>query len=224
MTLESRSPHHALSIVVEPGEGGQMQCDARVTDLDTNEVLANPHLNAPTGRPVESNVDLRDLHIMVRIIATAERFIADVEIEQGDMLIDSINSSWALKPQRAHLRAPGAMRVGGDVRPPRLLHKVEPQYTDEARRARVSGIVIVEALIDRSGVVRDAMALKPLPFGLAESAIAAVKQWLFEPGTLNGQPVDVIFNVTVNFKIDGSRTPAPEEVSAPPPPPPPPGC
>jgi periplasmic protein TonB len=44
--------------------------------------------------------------------------------------------------------------------------------------------------------------LKPLPFGLDQAAVEAVKRWKFKPGTLNGQPVDVIFNLTVNFKLN----------------------
>ena len=92
------------------------------------------------------------------------------------------------------------MHVGGEVKAPLLVHKVEPVFTDEARRNRVSGIVVIEALVDKTGQVADAVVVKPLPFGLSESAIEAVKQWRFEPGTLDGQPVTVIFNVTVNFR------------------------
>jgi TonB family protein len=44
--------------------------------------------------------------------------------------------------------------------------------------------------------------LKPLPFGLDQAAVDAVRRWKFKPGTLNGQPVDVIFNLTVNFKLN----------------------
>jgi TonB family protein len=62
-------------------------------------------------------------------------------------------------------------------------------------------------IIDRTGAVKSVAVLKPLPHGLAGAAIDAVKQWTFAPGTLNGKPVDVIFNLTVNFKLD---TPPPD--------------
>ena len=52
------------------------------------------------------------------------------------------------------------------------------------------------------GDVTDIHVLKPLPFGLDQAAVDAVKRWKFKPGTLNGQPVDVIFNLTVNFKLN----------------------
>jgi protein TonB len=93
------------------------------------------------------------------------------------------------------------MRVGGDVAPPTAVTRVEPVYTDIARKAHISGIVIIETIIDRNGNVTDARILKGLPLGLDQSALDAVKRWKFKPGTLNGQPVPVIFTLTVNFQL-----------------------
>jgi protein TonB len=61
--------------------------------------------------------------------------------------------------------------------------------------------VIVETIIDGNGNVTDVRVLKGLPMGLDASAIDAVKKWKFKPGTLNGQPVPVIFTLTVNFTV-----------------------
>ena len=94
------------------------------------------------------------------------------------------------------------LRVGGDVKAPVVINRVEPVYPEVARKARISGIVIVECIIDKGGTVRDVQVLKGLPFGLDQAAVEAVKKWKFKPGTLNGQPVDVIFNLTVNFKLN----------------------
>ena len=74
-------------------------------------------------------------------------------------------------------------------------------YTEVARKARVEGLVIVETIIDRNGNVTDVRVLKGLPMGLDQSAIDAVRRWKFKPGSLNGQPVPVIFTLTVNFKM-----------------------
>jgi protein TonB len=100
-------------------------------------------------------------------------------------------------------------RVGGDVKAPVATYRVEPTYTEEARRERIGGIVILKTLIDRNGVVKEVTILKPLPAGLSEAAVDAVKQWTFKPGTLDGQAVDVVFNLTVNFKIDNPKDPEP---------------
>jgi protein TonB len=95
----------------------------------------------------------------------------------------------------------GPLRVGGDVKPPQVIFRVEPPYTEPARRSRVQGVVILEAIIDREGNVTDVRVLKPLPDGLDEAARQAVLQWKFKPGTKNGEPVPVIFSLTVNFRL-----------------------
>jgi len=93
------------------------------------------------------------------------------------------------------------LRVGGDVKAPVVIHRVEPVYTDLARKGKVTGVVIVEAIIDKDGNVDKVKVLKGLSLGLTESAEDAVRKWKFKPGTMNGQPVDVIFNLTVNFTL-----------------------
>jgi periplasmic protein TonB len=93
------------------------------------------------------------------------------------------------------------LRVGGDVKPPVAITKVEPEYTEIARKARIQGIVILEAIIDTQGNVTDVRVLKPLPMGLEAAAMDAVKRWKFKPGTLGDRPVPVIFNLTINFRL-----------------------
>lgn len=94
------------------------------------------------------------------------------------------------------------LRVGGDVKAPVTSRRVEPEYTETARAARVAGVVVVEAIIDKQGNVDAVKVVKDLPMGLGAEAVKAVKQWKFKPGTLNGEPVAVIFNLTVNFKLN----------------------
>lgn len=94
------------------------------------------------------------------------------------------------------------LRVGGDVKAPVAIDRPEPTYTESARKARVAGTVVVEAIISKSGRVEDVKVLKGLPMGLSVEAEEAVKKWRFKPGTLNGEPVATIFNLTVTFKLD----------------------
>lgn len=101
----------------------------------------------------------------------------------------------------APVQPSGPMRVGGDVKAPIVQNRINPKYTDTARTARVAGVVIVEAIIDKNGNVDQVKVIKGLPMGLSEEAVRAVRQWKFKPGTMNGQPVDVIFNLTVNFQL-----------------------
>jgi len=214
-SYEARSPQHAISFDVVPVSDFDVRYDLKITDLATGEVLASPQLTAKRGRAMsEAQIDVRDMHISIRVGEMVNQLIASVEIEQGGDIIDSIQGNWSAGPRK---KVPitnysGAFRVGGDVKAPVVISRVEPMYPEEARKARITGIVIVEAIIDRNGVVKNASVLKTLPFGLDQAALDSVKQWRFKPGTLNGQPVDVIFNLTINFKL-----------GPPAPPPPPPG-
>jgi periplasmic protein TonB len=93
------------------------------------------------------------------------------------------------------------IRVEGNVTQPEIIKRVEPRYTEMARRARISGVVIVEAIIDKQGNVTNARILRGLGGGLNEEAIEAVEKWQFKPATLNGRPVTVYFTLTITFKI-----------------------
>jgi TonB family protein len=93
-------------------------------------------------------------------------------------------------------------RVGGEVLRPEKISGLSPVYTEAARRARVQGVVIIEAIIDEAGNVTDAKVLKGLPMGLDQSAHEAIKTWKFKPATLDGQPVKVYYVLTVNFQVE----------------------
>ena len=89
-------------------------------------------------------------------------------------------------------------RTGGRVREAARTVYVEPVYPEIARRAGVSGVVILEAVIDPHGNVTDVNVLRSIPL-LDEAAMDAVRQWKYEPTLLNGVPVPIVMTVTVNF-------------------------
>ena len=92
------------------------------------------------------------------------------------------------------------VRAVGDIRPPRLIRRVEPDYPAIAREARVEGIVILEATTDVYGRVTSVRVLRSIPL-LDEAALEAVRQWAYEPMVINGRPRPVTFTVTVNFVL-----------------------
>ena len=94
--------------------------------------------------------------------------------------------------------------VSSGITPPILVHRVEPRYTSEAKKARISGIVIVEAILDAQGRVVALRVLKALPFGLSQAAVDAVHHWRFKPAFRGGVAVPVFYNLTVNFRLDSA--------------------
>jgi TonB family protein len=92
--------------------------------------------------------------------------------------------------------------VGNGVKPPVVLSRPLPSYTDEARAAHVEGVVVLQVIIRKDGTVDSFKILKSLGYGLDESAMKTIAEsWRFQPGTLNGQPVDVMANIQVSFKL-----------------------
>jgi len=94
-----------------------------------------------------------------------------------------------------------AVRIGGDVLAPKLLAKVEPTYSEEARTAKLSGTAVLSIEVDASGLPQNINVLRSPGLGLDAEAVAAVAQWRFQPGTRNGTPVNVLATVEVNFRL-----------------------
>ncbi len=95
----------------------------------------------------------------------------------------------------------GAFRVGGGVSAPSVLFKVEPEYSEEARKAKFQGTVVLAIVVDPSGKARDIRVIRPLGLGLDEKAIEAVMKWRFKPGLKDGAAVPVQATVEVNFRL-----------------------
>ncbi len=95
----------------------------------------------------------------------------------------------------------GVFRVGGGVSAPVAIHRVEPEYSEEARKAKFQGTVVLSIVIDEQGVPRNFRVVRPLGLGLDEKAIEAVQKWRFRPGQKEGRPVAVIATVEVNFRL-----------------------
>ena len=146
----------------------------------------------------------------------SQRFLAPVDIPFG--ILDEIGSEqiglgveggipfglgdeivFGLPPARQEPAQP--VKPGGDVKPPRRIKYVEPIYPELAKRVRLEGIVILEAVIDPSGFVSELGVLRSVPL-LDDAALNAVKQWRYEPTLLNGMPVPIIMTVTVRFILE----------------------
>jgi len=95
----------------------------------------------------------------------------------------------------------GAFRVGGGVSAPKAIYSPDPEYSEEARKAKFQGTCVLWLVVSPDGRPRDIRVQRTLGLGLDEKAIEAVKTWRFEPATLNGKAVPVMINVEVSFRL-----------------------
>jgi TonB family protein len=95
----------------------------------------------------------------------------------------------------------GAYRVGGGVSAPKAIYSPDPEYSEEARKVKHMGVVVLWLVVGPDGKPRDIRVVRTLGLGLDEKAIEAVKNWRFEPALKDGKPVAVQVNIEVNFHL-----------------------
>jgi protein TonB len=93
------------------------------------------------------------------------------------------------------------VRIGGQISAPALLRRVEPEYPGIASAARLTGIVILEAVVDKEGCIESVRVLRSRHPFLDHAAIDAVKQWQYSPLVLNGIATPFVLTVTFNFSV-----------------------
>ncbi len=131
-----------------------------------------------------------------------EPLIEDIELPEVDLPpVDATVFGIPDAPEVDTFGPGQVLQVGGGVLAPEKLVAPQPKYTEEARQARIQGIVILQAIIDAEGKVAEVKVLKGLTLGLTESALETVKTWRYKPATLNGKPVPVYMNLLINFSL-----------------------
>jgi protein TonB len=121
-----------------------------------------------------------------------------------DGIVGGLQSGAPEPPPPPPPPAPAArepVRIGGDIQPPALVHRVEPVYPPAAVAARLQGIVILEALVDREGIVTEVKVLRSAGSLLDRQAMNAVKQWRYSPLLRNGQRERFVLTVTLSFSV-----------------------
>ncbi len=128
---------------------------------------------------------------------------ADVRLQLGgvneavDVVADTPRPA-QMKPQSG---PPKRIRVGGSVQATKLVNMVRPLYPEVAKQTGVEGSVLIRAVISVSGDLLNAEVVSTSNSDLATAALDAVKQWKYQPTLLNGEPVEVITTIAVNFKL-----------------------
>ncbi len=99
------------------------------------------------------------------------------------------------------------------VSPPRRISGPAPAYPEDARKERIEGTVVIQAVIGKGGTVTQTRVLRSLAPSLDQASREAIRGWTFEPATLDGKPVSVFYNLTINFRLsqDGDQGESPDQ-------------
>jgi protein TonB len=103
-------------------------------------------------------------------------------------------------PQKFNPAPPLRIRVGGTVSAARLIYQPKPEYPELARMTRTEGAVEFEAVIGKEGTIEELKVVRGHPL-LVKAALEAVRQWRYQPTLLNGDPIEVVTEITVTFKL-----------------------
>jgi len=167
--------------------------EQRQQHMDDAERFYQSALSVQDPKSVEAAVTMEVYGQFLRELGRADQA---GEMDARAAGIQKANAAPAHSPT-----APGVYKVGAEVAAPSVLHKVEPEYSEEARIARLQGTVIVQVVIGTDGVAGDGRILRGLGLGLDEQAIEAIGQWQFKPGVKDGQPVPVAATIEVNWHL-----------------------
>jgi len=193
---------------------------------NSTKTEGRPHRFIRPARPFQYNRGFTQPNVIpavaLRIVEPLEATYSDAAViggigqggsGNGNSLIDSIiNSAGELprpapapqpviaeKPKPAPTETP-RIRVGGVVKEPILVRRIDPRYPDIARHAGISGAVRLTGVIGVDGHIRDLAVVSGNPL-LTPAAVEAVRQWLYQPTRLNGEPIEVITEIVVTFTL-----------------------
>lgn len=193
--------HFALFIIVFPEMGGTLEFEE---ERDAVVIKRYKPPEPPKQQPEKKVVKRRTSRVPIPdptpdqpepIVSEEEDvvFVEDFDPADSDFVVGM--------PEGPPVVDQGPMRVGGDIQAPEKIQHVDPVYPELARRARLTGVVVLEATIDTEGNVVDVNVLRGLGLGLDQAAVDAVSKWKYRPTYYNGRPVPVLMTVTVQFQL-----------------------
>ncbi len=159
--------------------------------------------------PMPVNPFLKKRHLRRRVDALLKEVIMTKSrtlFTAAALALAVVSTAWisvqALPLQAApqDKQAPKRIRVDQEVQSKNLIHKVTPVYPMDAKAAGIQGKVVLNAEIDKDGKVRD-LKVESGDDSLAQSALTAVRQWVYKPTLLNGEPIEVETTITVNYTL-----------------------
>ena len=198
LPLKAPSPFRKAMTLVDPKPA---QPQARSMPMPKNRVFVFPTVRARNNAPVanfpDEALNLPEAGDPGPVVPGA--IPGSGPVGNGAIIVDKPVARTTPAPEVKSAPVPSVpVRVGGKVRAPELIHDVRPAYPALAKQIRVQGVVRIEAIISRDGVIRDARVVSGHPL-LVAAALDAVRQWRYRPTVLNDQPVEVALALEVNF-------------------------
>ncbi|MCU1274359.1 MAG: TonB family protein [Bryobacterales bacterium] len=185
---------------VEPALAGRVRMWSAVMrqrelNFDQAEMLYKNALSVQDPKSPDAATTMKLYAELLRVLGRAD------EANELGKRADAVQRATAGQVNSMRTSAHSVHRVGGDVSAPSVLQKVDPEYTEEARAAMLSGTVVMSLEVGPDGLAQNARVSRGLGLGLDENAIDAISQWRFRPGIKDGQPVTVAATIEVNFRL-----------------------
>ena len=135
-------------------------------------------------------------------------FASDIDPSMLSHLPDYWQEYFTSKSQhRQYMPADASIKVVSEgMTPPKVLNSIDPSSNEYAQKYGIAGMELLRTVVDAIGIPRQMAIARPIGFGLDEKAVEAVKNSHFQPATLNGQPVPVVIDMVVTFRIYSNRT------------------
>jgi protein TonB len=170
---------------------------ARPMEAVATKSIATP---SPSVAPLEAPSEVKSERPMTEVVTSSEGGVEGGVV--GGVVGGVLGGLVGMPPPPPAPPAPpaGPVHIGGQVKAPALLRRVEPVYPDVAVLAKVTGLVVLEATVDTGGIVTSVRVLQSRGV-LDKAAIGAVKQWQYSPLVLNGIPTPFVLTVTLNFAL-----------------------
>ena len=192
-----------FDIRIMPHDGGRFTLTIRVDTpegpLSSMAVISG----VPDSRTVTTTHGDKTYKVALNVAADGSA-VGTLDVAEGGTPVLSKTKTFPIPMPPAPPRPSenAKSRWNESMTPPKIVSRVEPSYTAEAKANGIFGVVTLALDITETGAVDNVQVVKPLPYGLDQAAVDAVRQWRWEPATLDGKAVPVKFNVTINFKLE----------------------
>jgi len=177
---------YEIGLRIRPAAGNDEDLEISAEIRRDGELLSSPKIHTPLG----------------------ERAILTTTVNGGSFLfvvveVDALSEKELFRRGLRHAWRKDFLLVDGDeVSAPLAIEKPQPTYPEEARKAKQQGRVVLRLTIDEEGEVGDVEVIEGLPHGLTEAAIEAASRWRFTPAHKDGEPVAVLYIITINFRLE----------------------